>query len=333
MDHLLASLRAAAEPTRLRLLALASRGAFCVMDFTEILGQSQPRLSRHLKLLCECGLLDRVREGANVWFTLPPGLDGGQYGCLARELIARLPADDPVLEADRRQAARVLAERARIASESFRSKGADWDEMRALELPAQAVEAALLSMVPPATGGRLLDIGTGTGRVLELLAPRVRHALGVDASKAMLALARARLAGPDFAHCVVRLADMYRLPLTTGSFDTVVLQMVMHHAEAPAAVVAEAARVLHPGGQLLLIDLADHDRQDLVERFAHRWPGFADTDINRLFAAAGLDQSAPLTIRGGLPVRIWPATRSAGAAGARADSGAADASLVREFSL
>ena len=191
MEHLLASLRAAAEPTRLRLLALAARGAFCVMEFTEILGQSQPRLSRHLKLLCDCGLLDRTREGANVWFALPTGEDGA----LPRELVARLPADDPVLEADRRQAARVLAERARIASESFRQKGADWDEMRALDLPAQAVEDALLSLVPPGPEGRLLDIGTGTGRVLELLAPRVRQALGVDASKAMLALARARLDG------------------------------------------------------------------------------------------------------------------------------------------
>src|SRR6201996_5305981 len=175
MERLLASLRAAAEPTRLRLLALASRGAFCVMEFTEILGQSQPRLSRHLKLLCDCGLLDRVREGANVWFALPTGDDGA----LARELVARLPSDDPILEADRRQAARVLAERARVASESFRQKGADWDEMRALELPAQAVEDALLSLVPSAQ--RLLDIGTGTGRVLELFAPRVRQALGVDA--------------------------------------------------------------------------------------------------------------------------------------------------------
>src|SRR5271167_1498184 len=144
MERLLTSLRAAAEPTRLRLLALAGRGAFCVSEFTEILGQSQPRLSRHLKLLCDCGLLDRVREGSNVWFALPQGEDGA----LARDLIARLPSDDPILEADRRQAARVLAERARVASESFRQKGADWDEMRALDLPAQAVEDALLSLIP-----------------------------------------------------------------------------------------------------------------------------------------------------------------------------------------
>ena len=159
METLLTALRAAAEPTRLRLLALAARGAFCVTELTEILGQSQPRLSRHLKLLCESGLLDRVREGANVWFALPTGTDAA----LARELVARLPAEDATLEVDRRQAVRVLAERARAATERFRRQGADWDEMRALDLPAAAVEEALLRLVPEPDAGRLLDIGTGTG--------------------------------------------------------------------------------------------------------------------------------------------------------------------------
>jgi ubiquinone/menaquinone biosynthesis C-methylase UbiE len=303
MEHLLASLRAAAEPTRLRLLALAARGAFCVMEFTDILGQSQPRLSRHLKLLCECGLLDRVREGANVWFALPTGDDGA----LPRELVARLPADDPVLEADRRQAARVLAERARVATEQFRSQGAEWDEMRALDLPAAAVEVALLTVVTAEPAERLLDIGTGTGRVLEVLAPHVREALGVDASKSMLALARARLSGAEFAHCAVRLADMYRLPLAGGSFDTVVVQMVLHHAEDPAGVVAEAARVLRPGGRLLVIDLAPHDRRDLTDRLAHRWPGFDDGAIAGLLTEAGLSEGAAMSIAGPLPVRIWTA--------------------------
>jgi ArsR family transcriptional regulator len=311
MELLLASLRAAAEPTRLRLLALAGRGAFCVMDFTEILGQSQPRLSRHLKLLCDSGLLDRVREGANVWFALPPGDSDNGTGALARELIARLPPNDPVLEADRRLAARVLAERARIASESFRNQGADWDEMRALDLPALAVEDALLSLVRPDHGGRLLDIGTGTGRVLELLAPRVSQATGVDASKSMLALARARLAGPDFAHCAVRLADMYRLPLANDTYDIVVLQMVLHHAEDPGLVLAEAARVLRPGGRLLLIDLAAHDHQDLTVRLAHRWAGFSDDTIDQLFAGLRLDRVAPIVIDGQLPMRIWQATTGA----------------------
>ena len=313
MERLLASLRAAAEPTRLRLLALASRGPFCVTEFTEILAQSQPRLSRHLKLLCDCGLLERLREGANVWFALPPGA----HGSLARELLARLPDDDPTMEADRRQAARVLAERARSASESFRRQGADWDEMRALDLPAHEVEAALFRLVPEAGAGRLLDIGTGTGRVLELLAPRISQGMGVDASKAMVALARSRLARADLAHCSVRLADMYRLPLPDSGFDLAVLQMVLHYAEDPAGVVAEAARALRPGGRLIVIDLASHTRNDLAGKLAHRWQGFSDDSMRALLTEAGLDAAPALTIEGPLAVRLWPAMRLADAPAAR----------------
>ncbi len=309
MERLLTSLRAAAEPTRLRLLALAGRGAFCVSEFTEILGQSQPRLSRHLKLLCDCGLLDRVREGANVWFTLPHG----ETGALARDLVARLPDDDPMLEADRRQAGRVLAERARVASESFRRQGADWDEMRALDLPAAAVEAAVLSLVPERDAGRLLDIGTGTGRVLELLAPRISQGVGVDASKAMLALARSRLARPGLSHCSVRLADMYRLPFPDATFDLAVMQMVLHYAEDPPGVLAELGRVLRPDGRLILIDLAQHDRDDLLTKLAHRWPGFTDDVMRGLLADAGLLQGEPVAIEGPLAIRLWPATRVADA--------------------
>ena len=298
MDVLLTALRAAAEPTRLRLLALSARGAFCVADFTEILGQSQPRLSRHLKLLCDAGLLARVREGANVWFGLPP--DAG----LVRDVLARLPEDDPVLAADRRGAARVLAERARTASESFRKQGADWDEMRALDLPAADVEAAVLRLLPGPRLGRVLDIGTGTGRMLELLAPRVSAGLGVDASRAMLALARARLAKPALAHCAVRQADMYRLPLS-GGYDVVLLQMVLHYAEDPDAALAEAARVLAPGGRLVVVDLAEHRRDDLVDRLAHRWPGFADTAMRAAFDRLGLRPAVPLSVPGPLEVRLW----------------------------
>ena len=310
MESLLAALRAAAEPTRLRLLALAARGAFCVTELTEILGQSQPRLSRHLKLLCESGLLAREREGANAWFALPTGAEGD----LARELVAHLPADDAILEADRRHAARALAERARAASERFRRQGADWDEMRALDLPAAAVEAALLSLMPHDPTARLLDIGTGTGRVLELLAPRVAQGLGVDASKAMLALARARLARADLTHCAVRLADMYRLPLPDAAFDIAVLQMVLHYAEDPAGVLAEAARVLRPNGRLLVTDLARHARDDITDKLAHRWPGFDEATMTDLLNDAGLDAGISVIVPGPLEIRIWPATRHAEAA-------------------
>ena len=301
MDALLSALRACAEPTRLRLLALAARGAFCVVEFTEILGQSQPRLSRHLKLLCDAGVLERVREGPNVWFGLPP--DAG----LVETLLARLPDDDPVLASDRRAAARVLAERARVASEQFRRQGADWDEMRALGLPAEDVEAALLAVLPDMSLGRVLDVGTGTGRLLELLAPRIRAGLGVDASRAMLALARARLAKPGLGHVSVRQADMYRLPLA-GAYDIVVLQMVLHYAEDPAAVLAEAARMLEPGGRMIVVDLAAHSRAALAERLAHRWQGFSDDTMGELLTDAGLRLGASRTVPGPIPVRLWLAT-------------------------
>ena len=313
MDSLLTALRACAEPTRLRLLALASRGSFCVMDFTEILAQSQPRLSRHLRLLHDAGLLARVREGANVWLALPgPETEAGS---LVRALVDRLGEDDPVLAADRRQAARVLAERARAATETFRRSGADWDEMRALGLPAATVEAALLDLLPEAAG-RLLDIGTGTGRLLELLAPRAAAAVGVDASRAMLALARARLSRPQQAqsgldHCSVRLGDMYRLPMPDAAFDTVLLQMVLHHADDPAGALAEAARVLRPGGTLVAVDLAAHADTDAVRRLAHRWPGFTEAQMRGHMSAAGLAQGATATVPGRLDIRLWGATRAA----------------------
>jgi ArsR family transcriptional regulator len=302
MDDLLAQLRAAAEPTRLRLLALCARGSFCVTDLCAILGQSQPRLSRHLKLLVEAGLLERMPEGANAFFQVPAGAD------LARQILARLPEDDPLLAADRRAAARLAAERAREASDAFRRDGADWDEMRALGLPGEAVEIALLAALPTRIE-RLLDIGSGTGRVLELLAPRCGSALGVDASREMLALARARLAEKGLSNCAVRQADMYRLPLPDAAFDAVTLQMVLHYAEDPAAALAEAARVLKPGGVLVVVDLAPHARADLLGRHAHRWPGFDDAQIAGWLGAADCAPTGTRSVDGQLAVRLWPARR------------------------
>jgi ArsR family transcriptional regulator len=303
MDELLSQLRAAAEPTRLRLLALCARHPLCVTDLCAVLGQSQPRLSRHLRLLTEAGLLERIPEGANAYFQMPAGAD------LARMILARLPEDDPRLAADRRVAARLAAERAREASEAFRRHGKDWDEMRALELPAAEIEQALLDALPPRMEA-LLDIGTGTGRLLELAAPKAEHLLGVDMSRDMLALARARLAEAGLAdRAAVRQADMYRLPFADASFDAVALQMVLHYAEDPAAALAEAARVLRPGGVLLVVDLAPHDAAHLLTRHAHRWPGFDDAQIAGWLGAAGCAPASTLTVPGALAVRLWAARR------------------------
>jgi SAM-dependent methyltransferase len=302
MDRLLTALTATADPTRLRLLALGARGAFCVNDFCEILGQSQPRLSRHVKLLCDAGLLERNREGVNAWLTLAQG----EAGALVRDILKRADHDDPLFAADRRGATRVLAERARDASEKFRRNGADWDEMRALDLPAAAVEDAVLHLLPEQNVGRALDIGTGTGRLLEVLAPRLATGLGIDASRTMLALARVRLAKPEFSHVSVKLADMYALPLRDASFDLVLLQMVLHYAEDAAKAVAEARRVLAPGGTVLVVDLVPHDRVELRESMAHRALGFSDTAMGDLLREGGLRMLHAKSVGGGkLTVRIW----------------------------
>lgn len=307
MDRLLIALSAAADPTRLRLLSLAARGAFCVNDFCDVMGQSQPRLSRHLRLLHDAGLLERTREGVNAWYVLAQG----DSGAMVRDLLRRADPNDPVLAADRRGAARVLAERAREASDKFHSTGADWDEMRALDLPAAAVEAELTRLLGTGMLGRTLDIGTGTGRLLEVLAGRVESGLGIDASRAMLALARVRLAKPEFSHLSVRLADMYALPLHDGCFDLVLLQMVLHYAEDAAAAMAEARRVLAPGGRLLVVDVAPHGRAELRERMAHRALGFSHDDMACLLAGAGLRADDVVSVPGPLTVCIWSAREAA----------------------
>ena len=207
----------------------------------------------------------------------------------------------------------MLAERARAASESFRRQGAEWDEMGALGLPVGEVEAALQALLPAGNELRLLDIGTGTGRVLELLAPQISGGIGIDASRAMLALARDRLAQARLSHCVVRQGDMYRLPFADGSFDCAVLQMVLHYAEDPQSVLAEAARILRPGGCLLLVELFAHERADLLSRQAHRWPGFSPGSLGARLRDCGLDPGPAQQVGGELPVIIFAATKRPGA--------------------
>lgn len=307
MEDFLTSLRAAAEPTRMRILALCARGAFCVSELVTILGQSQPSLSRHLRLLVEAGLLRRQQEGVFSWFALPEA--ASPDGQLARLLVARLPAEDPVLAADRRLAVQTLAERARIASESFRAQGADWDEMTALGLPAGAVETALVNVAGPLPLGRVLDIGTGTGRVLELLGPRAEMGLGIDASAQMLKLARSRLAQAGLAHCTLRQADMYRLPLPDGGrtegFDRTILQMVLHHAEDPDFVLREAARVTRTGGKIIVVELAAHTAHALAEKLAHRHRGFMEARMRGMLQAAGLSVHGTVTLPGPITTEIW----------------------------
>ncbi len=310
MNQILVQLRAAADPTRLRILALAAGCDLCVADFAEVLGQSQPRVSRHLGVMVEAGLLERRRESKNVFFRLAPT-------GIAHELATRVATADEAVAADRRAAQRVMAERARQATELFRMQGANWDEMGALGLPHGEIERAVLERLPEQVQ-HLLDIGTGTGRMLQVIAPRARSMLGIDASRAMLALARTRLAEqPGLRHAAVRLGDMYRLELPDGHFDAVLMQMVLHYATEPAKALAAAARVLAPGGRLIVVDLARHEDKALAVD-GHHWLGFDDAGLERMLPAGEMELEKPSMVRGKLETRIWVARRRPVAAGAEA---------------
>ncbi|HUK58092.1 MAG TPA: metalloregulator ArsR/SmtB family transcription factor [Stellaceae bacterium] len=306
MDQLLAALRAAAEPTRLRLLALCAEGELTVSELTDILGQSQPRVSRHLKLLCEAGLLDRFREANWVFYRLARGGDRDT----AERLLAMLPAEDPVVALDRERLDQVKRKRAAVAEAYFRTNAQDWDHIRSLHIDERDVEAALVSLLADEPIDDLLDVGTGTGRVLEVMAPRVERALGVDLSREMLAVARVNLERAGARNCAIRQGDMYQLPAPTASFDAVVVHQVLHYAERPARAIAEAARVLRPGGRLVVADFAPHELEFLRTEHAHRRLGFADSEIMEFCREAGLTPQQPVHLPGNeLTVVLWLARK------------------------
>jgi ArsR family transcriptional regulator len=309
LDTLLDGLRAAAEPTRLRLLALCAEGELTVSELVQILGQSQPRVSRHLKLLCDAGLLARLPEGSWVFYRLAEG--GGRANGLVRQIAGMIPRGDIQLERDRERLAAVRTARAERAAAYFRANAEDWDRIRALHIDDSEVEKRLLALLPPArVGGELLDIGTGTGRVLELFGKRGVKGVGVDLSLDMLRVARANLAKAGLADAHVRQADMYRLPFEAGTFAAVVFHQVLHFADDPAAAIAEAARVLAPGGRLVVVDFAPHDLDELRARHAHRRLGFADAEIRGWLAAAKLAPAEPVALPGNkLTVCLWAADR------------------------
>ena len=307
MDHLLAALRAVAEPTRLRLLVLCARGELTVSELTHILGQSQPRVSRHLKLLCEAGLLDRFREGSWVFYRLA---EASPASALARHLVAACGELDPTVALDLQRLGAVKQQRADQASAYFRENAAQWDRIRSLYIDEREVEAALVDIIAAADPRDLLDIGTGTGRMLEVLAPRVERALGIDQSREMLAVARVNLERAGLENGSVRLGDMYQLSLPDASFDAAVIHQVLHYADRPAAAIAEAARVLRPGGLLVLADFAPHALEFLRGEHAHRRLGFADAEVEDWCRAAGLDPEPARRLPGDpLTVVIWTAHR------------------------
>ncbi|MGH7091785.1 MAG: ArsR/SmtB family transcription factor [Stellaceae bacterium] len=312
MEQLLSVLRATAEPTRLRLLALCAQSELTVSELTEILGQSQPRVSRHLKLMCEAGLLDRFREANWVFHRLARS---GPGGALARRLVELVPEDDPLVALDRERLERVKRTRATAAEAYFRANARQWDKIRSLYIDEREVEATLIDRLTAEPIDDLLDIGTGTGRILEVMSVHVGSAIGVDLSRDMLAIARVNLERAGAQNCIIRQGDMYQLPLPGKSFDAVVIHQVLHYAERPSGAVAEAARVLRPGGRLAICDFAPHELEFLRTEHAHRRLGFADHEITLWCREAGLEPETPIHLPGEkLTVALWLARRPGGPA-------------------
>ena len=284
LNSLLSALRAAGEATRLRLLAILSRNELTVTELTRILGQSQPRISRHLKLLCEAHLLHRYQEGSWVLYRIA---DTGPAAHVVRQLISLLPGEDAELDRDRQRLAAVRAEHMRVASDYFEEIAGRWDSIRELYVAEEDVENAMLAAVEDVEVDFLLDLGTGTGRILEVFSPYIKKGLGIDFSREMLGVARAHLESADIGHCQVRHGDIYNLAVESNSVDVVTIHHVLHFLGEPATVVTEAVRTLRPRGRVLIVDFAPHQIESLRDEHAHRRLGFADEEVNTWLLRAG----------------------------------------------
>lgn len=308
LDQLVETLKAAGETTRMRLIALLSAGDLTVTDLTDILGQSQPRISRHLKLLLEAGLIERYQEGAWAYFRLKR--EGEESG-VASGLLSALSFGDAVVARDAERLVAVKRERAAQASEYFSRNAAEWDEIRRLHVSEEKVEAALVGLIGDKPIDSLLDLGTGTGRILQLLDGKYRKAVGVDASRDMLSVARTNLDKTGTARASVRHGDIFNLPLEGQDFDLITIHQVLHFLDDPQAAVSEAARVLRPGGRLAIIDFAPHELEYLREAHAHRRLGFSHEIMASWLTKAGLEVEKTVDLKdeaaakGALTVTLW----------------------------
>lgn len=301
------ALSAAGELTRLRALALLAQGELAVGELAAALDQSQPRVSRHVRLLTDSGLAERTPEGAWVFCRLAaPGTPQRQ---LAEALLGLIDPADPVFRDDQLRLAAIREARNAQASAYFERVAPEWNTLRSLHQPEAAIEAALLALAGTGPFARHVDIGVGTGRMIQLFAERTRAAVGIDSSREMLAIARAELDEAG-AQVELRSADAYRLPIASGTADLVTLHQVLHYLTDPDQAVGEAVRVLAPGGVLLIADFAPHRHEFLREDHAHRRLGIASAEVSSWAAAAGAVLTdtitlAPETDAQGLTVTIW----------------------------
>ena len=295
--------QALADPTRLRILALLRRMELSVGELAQVLGQSQPRVSRHLKILSDAGVLERRKEGSWVFLTLADGDRIAPMFALIDDW-ADLTTQG-LFATDAARTETIRGERAEAANRYFTTHAEVWDQIRSLHVAECDVEFAIGRTLGKRPLGRLVDIGTGTGRMIELFAPRASQAIGIDRSSEMLRLARVKLEAAGIQSSL-RQGDMYALPLADGSADNIIIHQVLHYAHSPAVAIAEAARVLSPGGTLLVVDFAAHEREELRERDAHIRLGFDDEVMADWFAAAGLEMDRVQHLKGGeLTVTLW----------------------------
>ncbi|MBC2664393.1 metalloregulator ArsR/SmtB family transcription factor [Novosphingobium flavum] len=311
------TLRALADPTRLRIMRLLADMELAVGELAQVLGQSQPRVSRHVKILCDAALAERRREGSWVFLRSAIGEDlAPRLGAAAARLLAAGEADDAAFAArcdeDRRHLAAIRSAREAQAEAYFARHAAEWDTLRSLHSPDGPVEAALAGALGGSLGV-LLDVGTGTGRMAELFAGNAARITALDKSPEMLRLARARLQNLPAGKVDLQQGDFTALPFAPASHDTVLFHQVLHYAQEPDAVLAEAARVTRPGGRIAIVDFAAHAHEDLRASHAHARLGFSDEQMLALLSAAGYVPAPPLAIPGQpLTVKIWTATRTAG---------------------
>lgn len=300
--------RALADSTRLRIFALLRSMELSVGELAQVLGQSQPRVSRHVKILCDAGLAERRKEGSWVFLALG---DKARVAPVAAALDAwALGQPDRWAIADAARLEAVRADRAASAAQWFQAHAGEWDAIRSLHVSESEVEAAMRAVLGDAPVATMIDIGTGTGRMLELFAGQARVALGIDRSSEMLRLARAKLSEAGLSHAELRQADLYALPMADAGADLAILHHVLHFAQQPGAAIGEAARVLAPGGRLLIADFAPHEREDLRSREGHTRLGFSDPQIATWFEAAGLMPARTETLVGGeLTVKLWLARK------------------------
>jgi ArsR family transcriptional regulator len=301
--------QALADPTRLRIVALLRLMELSVGELAQVLGQSQPRVSRHLKILADAGVLERRKEGSWVFLTLA---DAERLETLFALIDGWADAETGRLfGADAARTESIRGERAEAANRYFAGHAEVWDQIRSLHVAESEVERAIDGALGNRPLGRLVDIGTGTGRMIELFGPRALHAIGIDRSSDMLRLARAKLEAAGISSSL-RQGDMYALPLADQSADSVIIHQVLHYAHAPASAIAEAARVLSPGGILLVVDFAAHEREELRERDAHIRLGFEDEVMGGWFAASGLEVDEVRHLEGGeLTVTLWRGVKAA----------------------